>query len=172
MPPALWRRSAFVAAFLVAFVLAAPASGQYFGQNKVQYRTLNFQVLTTEHFDIYFYESERNGVDIAARLAERWHARLERLFGHRLSGRQPLVLYASHSDFEQTNVIGGTLTEGTGGVTEPSSASNRVAAGGPDRRHGSRHRPRTRPRVSIRPHIEVRDGPRREPRADSAALVH
>jgi hypothetical protein len=35
-----------------------------------------------------------------------------------LSGRQPLVLYASHADFEQTNIIEGTLGEGTGGVTE------------------------------------------------------
>jgi hypothetical protein len=32
--------------------------------------------------------------------------------------RQPLVLYASHPDFEQTNVVGGTIDEGTGGVTE------------------------------------------------------
>jgi hypothetical protein len=29
------------------------------------------------------------------------------------------VLYASHPDFEQTNVIQGELGEGTGGVTEP-----------------------------------------------------
>ena len=32
--------------------------------------------------------------------------------------RQPLVLYASHPDFEQTNVVGGMIGEGTGGVTE------------------------------------------------------
>jgi hypothetical protein len=51
-------------------------------------------------------------------MAERWYARLSRIFQHRLSTRQPLVLYASHADFEQTNVIEGTLGEGTGGVTE------------------------------------------------------
>jgi len=31
-----------------------PASAQYFGRNKVQYKTLDFQILKTEHFDIYF----------------------------------------------------------------------------------------------------------------------
>ena len=99
--------------------LASPASAQHFGRNKVNYRTLDFQVLKTDHFDVYFYPSEREGIEIAARLAERWHARLERLFEHRLSGRQPLILYASHADFEQTNIISGNLPEGTAGVTEP-----------------------------------------------------
>jgi len=102
-----------------ACLCSVPATAQYFGQNKVQYHQLNFEVLKTEHFDIYVYPNERQGVDLAARLAERWHARLERLLEHRLSGRQPLILYGSHADFEQTNVIGGELSEGTGGVTEP-----------------------------------------------------
>ena len=98
--------------------LGEPASAQYFGGNKVQYRTFDFQILKTEHFDIYFYPSEKSGVDLAARFAERWHARLSRLMQHQLDGRQPLILYGSHVDFEQTNVIGGEIGEGTGGVTE------------------------------------------------------
>jgi len=73
----------------------------------------------TDHFDIYFYPSEREGVDIAARLAERWYTRLSRQLNHSLSERQPLVLYASHADFEQTNVVSEEINEGTGGFTEP-----------------------------------------------------
>ncbi len=46
-------------------------------------------------------------------MAERWHARLGRVLEHQLRGRQPLVLSASHPDFEQTNAIGGDLSEGT-----------------------------------------------------------
>jgi len=34
-------------------ILATPAAAQYFGQNKVQYRSFNFQSIRTEHFDIY-----------------------------------------------------------------------------------------------------------------------
>jgi len=98
---------------------AAPASAQYFGQNKVQYRQLDFKVLRTDHFDIYFYPEEQAGTEIAARMAERWYARLSKTFHHQLRGRQPLILYASPTDFQQTNVIPGDLGEGTGGVTEP-----------------------------------------------------
>ncbi len=110
-------RSALVLLVLVA--VAPPAWSQYFGRNKVHYKTFDFQILATEHFDIYYYPEEREGIDIAARMAERWHARLGHVLGHTLRGRQPLVLYASHVDFEQTNVIQGGIGEGTGGVTEP-----------------------------------------------------
>src|SRR5215470_12246524 len=99
--------------------LAWPVSAQYFGRNKVRYRAFDFQVMRTAHFDIYFYSSEREGADIAARLAERWYARLSRQLNHTLTERQPLVLYASHADFEQTNVVADQINEGTGGFTEP-----------------------------------------------------
>ena len=119
MPRTQSRRVAIAAlAFSILLGVGTPASAQYFGRNKVQYRDFDFQVLKTEHFDIYFYPEERSGVEIAARMAERWRVRLQRLLGHELRGRQPLILYGSHVDFEQTNVIGGEIGEGTGGVTE------------------------------------------------------
>jgi Tol biopolymer transport system component len=98
--------------------LAAPAQAQYFGRNKVQYEAFNFQVLKTEHFDLYFYEHERAAAQQAARSAERWYARLSRVLNHQLSSRQALIVYASASAFQQTNAIFGDLGEGTGGVTE------------------------------------------------------
>src|SRR5687768_10986680 len=97
---------------------ASPAQAQYFGRNKVQYKEFKFEVLKTDHFDIYFYEEEREGAARVGRMAERWYARLSHVFEHEMSTRQPLVLYASHPDFEQTNVVGGMIGEGTGGVTE------------------------------------------------------
>ncbi len=103
---------------LMLCAVPSVASAQYFGRNKVQYKNFDFQILKTDHFDIYFYPSEREGIEIAARMAERWHTRLEQVLQHSLRGRQPLVLYASHPDFEQTNTIEGELGEGTGGVTE------------------------------------------------------
>ncbi len=94
------------------------SQAQGFGRNKVQYETLQFQVLNTEHFRVYFYPEEREAATEAARMAERWYARFTSLLGHQLRGTQPLVLYASHPHFEQTNVVGGDLDESTGGVTE------------------------------------------------------
>jgi len=106
-------------ATLIALALSGKqATAQYFGQSKVQYRTFDFQVLKTEHFDLHYYPEEEAAARDAGRMAERWNARLEKVMQHQLSSRQPLILYASHPHFEQTNVIEGVLGEGTGGVTE------------------------------------------------------
>ena len=109
---------ACLSVFLVCVAAAVPAEAQYFGRNKVQYKDFKFEVLKTDHFDIYFYEDERESAGRVGRMAERWYARLSSIFEHELQTRQPLVLYASHPDFEQTNVVGGMIGEGTGGVTE------------------------------------------------------
>jgi Tol biopolymer transport system component len=108
----------FFLTLLLCTTLSQPAAAQYFGQNKVQYRTFQFEVLRTEHFDLHFYPEEAQAAREAARMAERWYARLARVLDHPLSGRQTLVLYAAHPHFEQTNVVEGVLGEGTGGVTE------------------------------------------------------
>jgi Tol biopolymer transport system component len=111
-----------VAAALAAMVLAtapvAQAQGGYFGRNKVQYQTFDFKVMKTAHFDVYYYPEEAEAAQMAARMAERWYARLSVVLNHQLSGRQPLILYASGPHFRQTNAIEGDLGEGTGGVTE------------------------------------------------------
>ena len=99
-------------------LLPAPLAAQYFGRNAVQYETFDFKVLKTQHFDVYFYPREAAAAEQAARMAERWYARLSVILKHELRGRQPLILYADHPDFEQTNVIGQQPGEGTGGVTE------------------------------------------------------
>ncbi len=96
----------------------SPINAQYFGRNKVQYETFDFKIMRTEHFDIYFYPEKKEAVQQAARMAERWYARLSRVFNHQLKGRQPLILYSSSPDFQQTSTIPGILGEGTGGVTE------------------------------------------------------
>lgn len=111
-----WRQACLALALVL--VMASPAAAQYFGQNKVQYKSFDFEVMKTTHFDIYFYPAEREAVKQAAVMAERWYARLSRVLNHELRGAQPLILYASHPEFEQTNAVQGEMGEGTGGVTE------------------------------------------------------
>lgn len=96
---------------------AQSATAQYFGRNKVQYEKFDFRVLRTPHFDEYFYPAESLVVHDAGRLAERWYARHSDSFRHSFD-RKSLIFYADQPDFQQTNVIGDQLTEGTGGVTE------------------------------------------------------
>lgn len=104
-------------AVVASVVTATSARAQYFGQNKVQYKHLDFSVIQTEHFDVYYYDEERAAAIDAARMAERAYARLSRILSHRYRERQPIILFASHSEFQQNNVT--TIGEGTGGVTEP-----------------------------------------------------
>jgi Tol biopolymer transport system component len=107
------------ALFLMGFGLTTSfVHAQYFGRNKVQYDTFDFKVLKTKHFDVYYYPEMREAAVQAARMAERWYARLSRILDHKLKGRQPLILYASSPHFQQTTVISGYIGEGTGGVTE------------------------------------------------------
>ena len=106
-----------LAVFAVLLLTAPPLAAQYFGQNRVQYRNFKFQTIQTEHFDIYYYPDERGGALDAARMAERAYARLSRILHHQFSSRKPIILYASQSDFQQTNIIDAT-GEGLGGVTE------------------------------------------------------
>jgi hypothetical protein len=109
---------------LVAGLFPAVLEAQYFGRNKVQYQDFDFRVLSTEHFDIYYYPEAEEAIQDAARMAERWYARLSRVFNHEFREVKPIILYANHPDFQQTNVTGQILGEGTGGFAE--SLKNRI----------------------------------------------
>lgn len=102
---------------LLTVVLAQAGHAQYFGRNRVQYEGFNWRVITTEHFNVYYYGTERDAAVDAARMAERGYARLSRVLNHQYRERKPIILYASHSDFEQTT-IPFNIGEGLGGVTD------------------------------------------------------
>jgi len=114
------RKATVVALIAVALVATAPgdSAAQYFGKNKVQYRSFDWTVLETDHFEIYFYEHEREVAVDAARMAERAYAKLSRVLDHEIENKVPLILYASHTDFQSSNVTSGMIHEGTGGLTE------------------------------------------------------
>ncbi len=99
-------------------VLPATASAQYFGQNRVKYEKFEFEIIHTQHFDIYFYPREREASLDAGRMAERAYGQLSRILNHQFIEKKPIILYASHSDFSETNALGGDISEATGGVTD------------------------------------------------------
>lgn len=107
-----------VAAFLASTLLAGVAGAQYFGKNKVQYEDFDWKIIKTEHFEVFYYPSEKEAALDAARMAERSYARLSRVLGYDMVRPIPLILYASHSDFQQTNISTSLISEGTGGLTE------------------------------------------------------
>ena len=89
-----------------------------FGRNKVQYTEFDWQVLKTEHFDIYYYPEMQDLAERGAFYAEEAYKHLEVKFNHTLNNRVPLILYSSHLHFQQTNTTGGFIPEGVGGFFE------------------------------------------------------
>ncbi|MHB1863395.1 MAG: hypothetical protein ACYCVL_10535 [Gemmatimonadaceae bacterium] len=112
------RRAAGVVLLGLLAAVARPAHAQdYFGQNQVAYGHFDWHLLETEHFLIYYYPAEREATMDAARMAERAYARLSRILDHKFIQKQPIILFASRTDFGENNVTG-DLGEATGGVTE------------------------------------------------------
>ncbi|MBI5866743.1 MAG: PD40 domain-containing protein [candidate division Zixibacteria bacterium] len=104
----------------ILLLLASPVSGQEegFGKNKVQYRDFHWTIISSDHFDIYYYE---NGYDLAVFAAtqlESAYVTVSAQLNHRLSKRVPVILYQSHNEFQQTNITSSLLDEGVGGFTE------------------------------------------------------
>ena len=112
------KRPYLLIAFCALILCSSFSAAQYFGQNKVRYEDYDFRVLKTPHFDIYYYERESRAVDDVGRMAERWYARLSKIFHWQLSSRQPVIIYANSADFRSTTVIPGEIGLATGGVTE------------------------------------------------------
>jgi len=108
--------TALLGAAAAAALTASPAHAQYFGRNKVNYETFNFKTLKTPHFDVLHYQDDPVAAADAARMAERWYARLSPFMRHTL-GRKSLIFFNDQPDFQQNNVTD-IEGEGTGGVTE------------------------------------------------------
>lgn len=102
--------------FLISINLHAQFT--YFGRNKVQYEIFDWQVLKTEHFDIYYYPQFSEIAEVGAQFAEEAYDDLKIKFNHIVLQRIPLIFYNTHLHFQQTNTVPGILPEGVGGFFE------------------------------------------------------
>jgi hypothetical protein len=108
-------------ALIPALVLtAAPAAAQYstFGKNKIHYEDFDWETLSSDHVDLYYYPDERELALIALAYAEESFDELSRKFSYVPKERVPMVVFASHQHFEQTNIVPFFLPEGVAGFTE------------------------------------------------------
>ncbi|MEJ2151794.1 MAG: hypothetical protein P8Y29_02295, partial [Gemmatimonadota bacterium] len=64
--------SSLIALFALIVLAANPAQAQYsrFGKNKIQYDDFQWEMLTGEHVDLYYYPEERELALIALDYAE------------------------------------------------------------------------------------------------------
>lgn len=92
--------------------------GQYFGQNKVQYKNFDWEYIVSPNFNIYYYGDNKDLAIYTSKIAEK---SIDQIGKHlRWNNNRPIkiIVYNSHNDFQQTNVVDSYMSEGVGGVTE------------------------------------------------------
>ncbi|MEM7050511.1 MAG: BamA/TamA family outer membrane protein [Acidobacteriota bacterium] len=112
---------------LVALSLALPLvaqlgpqyGGRGFGKNKVQYRDFDWKIYHSTHFDVYYYTEEEASLEKVVSFAESAYDRLSREFDYQIQEPTPLIFYATHSAFEQNNIILNFIPEGVGAFASP-----------------------------------------------------
>lgn len=109
---------------VLLWLVPAGASAQlwvnpYYGKNKVRYDRFDWLVYSTDHFDILFYPEIEPHLERVASYAESAYQQVSSDLKHDLAFKVPLVLYKTHSEFEQTNLFPGFLPEGVAAFTEP-----------------------------------------------------
>lgn len=99
------------------------ASAQYgvtnFGKNKIQYRDFDWRIYRSPHFNVHYYLEEENQLQRVVSIAESAYDHLSREFNFQISDPIPLIFYATHSAFEQNNVILNFIPEGVGAFASP-----------------------------------------------------
>lgn len=113
------KRSITYVFIMTALVLSSSGTAWGFGKNKIVYDDFDWKIYSSTHFDVYFYEEERDSLQKVVNLAESAYDEISRKFEFQITKRIPLIFYETHSAFEQTNVILMFIPEGVGAFAEP-----------------------------------------------------
>ena len=122
-------------AVLVALVVAGYASAAaaqtpfvpYFGKNQIHYDKFEWHIYTTDHFEIYYYPELEQHLARVAGYAESAYQQISADLKHDLPAKIQLILFKTHSEFEEENVDPSAAQEGVGAFAEPSRSRTRPA---------------------------------------------
>ena len=110
---------------LLFAAVTAPAFAQtpmvpYFGKNNIHYDKFRWMIYTTDHFEIYYYPELQQHLERVAGYAESAYQQVSADLKHDLSFKVQLMLFKTHSEFEQQNVAPGEASsEGVAAFAEP-----------------------------------------------------
>lgn len=125
MAPRLLRAAALLAACLM---LPLPTSAQDivssqlrqgFGRNKVRYKAFDWHFVESEHLLLHYEPEFEDLADRAIVYLEDAYAHISGVMHHELSTKPPIVIFKSHYEFQQTNIIQAFLPPGVAGFAEP-----------------------------------------------------
>ena len=122
----LWVALAFA---IVVLADAGVAMAQtpfipYYGKNLVRYKNFDWKIYTTEHFEIYYYTDVEQHLERVASYAESAYQQISSDLKHDLAFKVPMIIFKTHTEFEQQNVIPGAAQEGVAAFAE--STRNRM----------------------------------------------
>ncbi|HEY9419875.1 MAG TPA: collagenase, partial [Thermoanaerobaculia bacterium] len=93
--------------------------GGGFGKNKIQYREFDWKIYRSPHFNVHYYSAEEPQLQKVVSFAESAYDQLSREFNFQIKDPVPLIYYATHSAFEQNNIILNFIPEGVGAFASP-----------------------------------------------------
>ena len=91
----------------------------YFGKNNPHYDKFEWHIYTTDHFEIFYYPQIEQHLERVASYAESAYQQISADLKHDLSFKVPLIIFKTHSEFEQENIDPGAAQEGVGAFAEP-----------------------------------------------------
>lgn len=124
LPIALVALGTTLAPALLQAQLGPQRSGSGYGKNKIQYRDFDWKLYHSPHFNVHYYSAEEVSLQKVVSFAESAYDQLSREFNFQIKDPVPLIYFATHSAFEQNNIILNFIPEGVGAFAEP--AKNRM----------------------------------------------
>jgi hypothetical protein len=91
----------------------------YYQKNNIHYDRFDWHIYTTDHFEIYYYPELEHHLERVSGYAESAYQKISSDLRHDLSIKVPMILFKTHSEFEQQNVEPGAGQEGVGAFAEP-----------------------------------------------------
>lgn len=95
------------------------AAAQEFGQNKVTHQKFDWQVTQSPHFEVHHYLIDDTRLREVVAEAEQAYDLIASRLERQLRAPVPLILYRTHAEFEQTNVVLAEIPEAVAGFAEP-----------------------------------------------------
>jgi hypothetical protein len=84
----------------------------YYGKNQIHYDKFDWHIYKTDHFEIYYYPENEQHLARVASYAESAYQQVSSDLRHDLNQRVPLIIFKTHSEFEQQNIAPGAAPEG------------------------------------------------------------
>ncbi len=103
---------------LIAALILICGSASAFGKNKIQYQDFKWFIKESEHFNVYYYFGEEERLLEIIDMLESAYRHHSDFFQFKIKEKTPVILYRTHRDFEQTNIISGFIPPQVGGFAE------------------------------------------------------